>query len=750
MSQRCQKLVINQFESAHYSSHVVAATLVSFWLTLCQTNAQSRETAFGQVRITAVPAKVDRFALRAPSGEAPVLYCWAFHGMTITSSKLDSNGVPVRWEEHRLAAPVDDFVVVDFPFEHKLVGVGVDRVNRSLSFYTNLSTDTLTPASVLALPLAPTGIAFGDLNGDKKTDVIVYDRETPGAIPCLGLGNDKFRVGKTIAPDNAIGNLKLVHLNNDGLLDIVFYDWVRSELHFLYGVGQGKFLDQANIMIDGDVRDLAVTSLTEGENLDIVLACRRPAKLEILKGDGLGDFKLSQRISQRESFLTMRVEDINGDGNADIIGVDGSSAIHAYLNAGDDTFDEHLDFACGRDVTQFELYEDGGTGIMGATMLDRGNQHVVSFANGLRASLLRDSVTLSVSARPRGVTVADVNGDGTLDVLVVSGGSNSISFYFNGNGGMMGQVAYGLPANAHDVVFHSLIDSTARMLISYPESKQLSVFSLDEKDRVATNATIGTERPVELLYWYGMRGPSINFYTFTPPTASTSAAMTLFQEIGAHQFVEQNFRLLPANTLLGAGVGHINNDQRPDVAYVYRINASGKAELAVSLADSLLTYKQKTFSLELPDKNITRSYVWIVDPSRKGHPDIFLLNAGQSPLLERLRWLKENTYGRPDTLVRDLRIADSEQLRFVDVDGDGIMDIVVNDQDRAEIGWFRANRGTYDPFRRLCSVPVRSHYALGDLNGDGVPDLAVTLTDSGLLRMYDGKELIRKSLEKSR
>ena len=77
-------------------------------------------------------------------------------------------------------------------------------------------------------------------------------------------------------------------------------------------------------------------------------------------------------------------------------------------------------------------------------------------------------------------------------------------------------------------------------------------------------------------------------------------------------------------------------------------------------------------------------------------------------------------------------------------------DIVINDHDKGEVGWMRAKGGTYEPFRRLCSVPTRSHYAMGDLNGDGIPDLAVTLSDSGILRIYDGKALVRKSLEKSR
>ncbi len=741
----------NQPESAHYSSHFVAATLVSFWLTLCQTSAQSRETAFGQVRISAIPSKVDHFVLSTKAGERTVLFCWSVRGSTVTSATVDSAGMPGQWMDHYLGTPIDDFMVVGFPPDHKRVGVGINRVDRSLSFYGNLAADTFRAVSTVQLPVVPGKVVFGDLNGDKRMDFLVFDRETPGAIPYFGMGNEKFRPGKILAPDNAIGGLKLVHLNNDSLLDIVFYDWVRSELHFLYGVGQGKFLDQATSTVDGEVGDLMVSPLSTNGNLDILLACRRPSKLEILAGNGLGDFKVSERIPLKAPFISFTVNDVNGDGYRDIVGVDGSSVLHTFLNAGDNTFDEHLDYFAGKDVRQFALYEEGQSGLTGALVLDRSTQQLVAFSNGQQGAHIADSVDLSTGVRPRGVSIADINGDGEKDVTVVTGGSNSIAFYFNGGrSGIFGQVAYALQAGAHDVVFHSLVDSTARLLISYPDSKQLSLFSLDEKERASTNATIGTDRAVELLYWNGLRKPAIDFYTFSPPSASVPASMTLFEEIGSHQFIEQSFRLLPSNTLLGAGVGRINSDSLPDVAYVYRNNLTSKYELAVSLADSSFTYKQKTFSLELGDKNITRSYVWVVDLDRRGRPDIVLLTVGTTPLLERLRWLKESAFSRPDTLANNLHIVDNTQVKFVDVDGDGVIDIVINDSDKGEIGWMRAKGVTYEPFRELCSLPARSHYALGDVNGDGIPDLAVTLSESGILRIFDGKALVRKSLEKSR
>jgi|GEM_PF-964802 len=751
MMPRCQKLVTNRLESSSYSSHFFAATLVSFWLTLCQTNAQSRETAFGQIRTSVVPSRVDRFALDAKSGEHPLLVFWSQRGSVITTATLDSLGIPRDWMDHYLRTPIDDFAVADFSLERKRVGVGIDKVDHLLSFYANVAADTLRAMSVVRLPVTPAGIVFGDLNGDKKTDFVVFDRESPGAFPYFGLGNERFRQGKLLAPDNSIGGMKLVHLNNDSLIDIVFYDWVRSEVHLLYGVGQGKFLDQASFAIEGEVRDFVVSPLTLKGNLDIILACRQPSKVEILQGDGLGDFKVSQRIALKEPLVSFEVDDVNNDGYQDIVGIDGSSVLHVLLNGGDNTFDDRLDFVSGRDVGQFVLHRASRQGLADAFLLDRASQQFVTLSNGQHATRLTDSLDLSAGLRPRGVAIADLNGDGANDVTVVTGGSNSISFYFNdGGSGFLGQRGYSLPASPHDVAVHSFEDSVARILISYPESKQVSLFTLDEREHTSTNATIGTERSVEFLYWNGLRKPAIDFFSFSPPLSSAPASLALFQEIGSHQFIEQSFRLLPSNTLLGAGVGKINNDAIPDVAFVYRNNSSGKSELAVSLGDSVNTYKQKAFSVELADRNFARSYVWVVDLDRKGHSDIMILQTGPAPVLLRMRWVRDNTFSRPDTIAVGLRIVDGSQLQFSDLDRDGLIDIVLSSVEEGAIGWLRARRSSFDAFRPLCSVPIRSHFAVGELNGDGVPDLAVTLSDSGVLRIYDGKSLIRKSLESIR
>jgi hypothetical protein len=470
--------------------------------------------------------------------------------------------------------------------------------------------------------------------------------------------------------------------------------------------------------------------------------------VEILEGNGMGDFKPGYRISLKEPLTSMFLTDVNGDGSKDIVGLDAASMLRVYLNGGDNTFDDRLDFTGSRGIAEMAVANSAETGVLDAVLFDKDLDKLVLLTNAVHRSELIDSLDFSTGARPRGVVIADINGDGANDILVATAGSSSLSLYFNRPRlGLMGQTAYVLPASAHDVAFHSLRDSIARILISYPESKQLSLFSLDLRERSGTNATIGTERSVEFLYWNGVRKPAVDFFCFGPSVAATPASLTLFQEIESHQFVERNFTLSPNNTLLGAGVGRMNRDSIPDVAFVYRNNTTGKYQLAISLGDSVYSFRQKTDLVELPQKNLTRSYIWLVDLDYDGRQDILMLNDGPVSVLERVRHLREAFYTPIDTIALDIQISDWAQVQFCDLDGDGNIDIIVNDANKGQIGWFRGSGRTFEPFQTLCSIPRRSHFALGDLNNDGTPDLAVTFGDQGILRIYSGKPLLRRERE---
>jgi hypothetical protein len=736
--------VINRLESAHYSSHFFAATLVSFWLTLCQSHAQSRETAFGQVRRSVLVGSVENFASGPGPGGEPRLYCWSRKSSLLVSAGFDSLGIPTNWTTQQLLSPVDEFTTEYLPSERKTVAAGIDRSSQQIFFYSNTTNDTLKPSTQITLPINPNRVVFGDLNNDRRPDFLVVDRSRPGAVPFFGLGNGNFKQGKLIAEDNAIADLTFAHLNNDGLVDIVCHDWVKSEIHLLYGIGQGKFLDQASFPVSGEVQSVHATNLRPGGELDIIVSYTLPARIEIFQGDGLGGFKSDHTVLLREPFTSLIVHDVNGDQYKDLVGIDGGSVVHTYINGGEALFEDRMDFVGGRGSMRIALTPGRQPGFPGVVTLDRLSSELVMMLNGADPAQLHDSVSFATPSRPRGVTIADVDRDGASDVALVSSGSSLLAVYLNDRqGALYGPTGYVLSSGAQDIKFHSSKDSLSRFLISYPDSRQVSVMALDVRGGTATNATISTGHASEFLYWQRDQAQGVSFFTFSTPGVSGGGLLAFFQELETHQFLERSFRLPAANPLLAADVGPLNGDEFPDVAFISRNSSAGRTELAVSWGDSTYSFRQKAIVFDLAEKSATLQHVWLGSARTFSSPQIFLYCLGATPVLERFRQAKGNTFERPDTIAVGLKIQERAHLRFADVDGDARTDIVVWDAASGSIGWLKATADSFEPFHALWRTPSRVFFDLGDLNGDRVLDLAVVLPDRGVLKIYDGATLLR-------
>ncbi len=85
------------------------------------------------------------------------------------------------------------------------------------------------------------GIAIGDVNGDKKPDIVVGSRSTT-AIVYLNQGGGTFAVKGTVGsvPLYPTNNVVLADINNDKKLDIVVPDGV-GNVYTFHGNGNGTF-----------------------------------------------------------------------------------------------------------------------------------------------------------------------------------------------------------------------------------------------------------------------------------------------------------------------------------------------------------------------------------------------------------------------------------------------------------------------------------------------------------------------------
>jgi Bacterial Ig-like domain (group 3)/FG-GAP-like repeat/Domain of unknown function DUF11/FG-GAP repeat len=230
--------------------------------------------------------------------------------------------------------------------------------------------------------LTPNSVAFGDFNGDGKTDLVTTNAGNGILSVLLGNGDGTFQP--------AVG----------------------------YGSGlwNASFVAVADFNADGKL-DLAVARPTNG--------------LVILIGNGDGSFQAPLSASSGES-QQIAVGDFDGDGNADLAYVNGSGLVFVSLGNGDGTFEPPLFFTVGSGaswVAVGDFNKDGNADLAVANT----SSNTISILLGNGNGTFQWSSTLNTLAAPSSITVADFNGDGYQDLAVGCGGGVSV-FSSVGNG----------------------------------------------------------------------------------------------------------------------------------------------------------------------------------------------------------------------------------------------------------------------------------------------------------------------------
>jgi hypothetical protein len=298
---------------------------------------------------------------------------------------------------------------------------------------------------------APLSVALADVNGDGKLDMVVAncgsnstcDTGTIGVL--LGNGDGTFQ---TAVSYNSGGyfpaSVALADVNGDGKLDIVVSnssadcgDCGDGAIGVLLGNGDGTF-QAATVYGSGGFGpgSLAVADVNQDGKPDVVVANECSAStcangvVGILLGNGDGTFQPATTYSSGgyEAF-GIAVADLTGDGNQDVIVANytGCPEINCYLGTvdvlagdGDGTFEPAVSYtSAGFPAVSVAAADLNGNGD-GILDLAVGNGNdTVGILIGTAGGVFFPAVgygpgDLDASS----LALADVNGDGKLDVLM--------------------------------------------------------------------------------------------------------------------------------------------------------------------------------------------------------------------------------------------------------------------------------------------------------------------------------------------
>jgi hypothetical protein len=278
-------------------------------------------------------------------------------------------------------------------------------------------------------------VAVGDVDGDGKPDIAVanFSNNTVGIL--LGNPDGTFQSVVTYDPGGKNPSaIAIADVNGDGKPDLVVGIW-SGGVCVMLGNGDGTFQPAVKYASGGvQVSNVAVADVNHDGKPDLIVA-NYGSVLGVLLGNGNGTFRRVVKYGGGgTSPWSVAVADVNGDGNPDLLVADlALNTVAVVLGNGDGTFKAAVTYGSGgAEATSIAVADVDGDGKPDLVVSNCGtsscpDEGSVAVLLGNGDGTFQPAVAYdSGGGVASGVAIADVDGDGKLDLLVANEFSNTV------------------------------------------------------------------------------------------------------------------------------------------------------------------------------------------------------------------------------------------------------------------------------------------------------------------------------------
>lgn len=580
--------------------------------------------------------------------------------------------------------------------------------------------ENLSAASSFATGAGPIRVRAGLFDADLLVDLVTLNNADLSFLK--GNGDGTFQVPQSIPLSGALLDLDVGLLNADDNLDLVVAQG--DSVAVLLGQGDGTFAANPSVAA-GSGRVARLIQADGDSDLDVV------TPTSLLLGNGDGTFQTATSLGADLQGTAIATQDLNDDGLADLVTVNNAlNIVSVRLAEGGGQFSAPRHYTTGDSPSTVAFSDLNGNGLPGLVISNAQGDALTVRENTGSASLIgaRQYFASGDGADvPSGLVSGQFNADTNLDLVVGQSLANAALLPGLGDG------QFGPPADlgvAGSRVAAALLNSDSLPDLAIASSpfggSRISVLisNGDGTFQAPTQLPAGDSDRIDdaLLAVSVNTGDDDHVDLVVANSGDGTVSVWPGDGTGAFQpAVTTAVGVAPT----GLAMADFDGDQIPDLAVANRGNLgnlNGSLSLALGVGDGSFQTPTTLFpgtsvqgvAAGLMDGNATQDLVIVIEQTQFSLDLLVLPGQG------------DGTFGAPRTAPAPDDFFPNGQLLLADADDDGDIDVAAAIND-SRVGIFE-NDGTGQLLaaRLADSGATPNTGVVGDFNGDGASDVAVT------------------------
>ena len=647
--------------------------------------------------------------------------------------------------------------------------------DNTISVYRNIASSGGINSGSFASPVTfatgntPYSVAIGDLDGDGKPDLAVtnfYGNTVSVLLNTSTIGSitsSSFATNVDFTTGNGPSSVAIGDLDGDGKPDLVTTNLLAGNLSIFLNtstigsITSSSFATPVNFAVGSYPNVVAIGDLDGDGKADLAVATNGRNSVSVFRNTSSIGSITSSSFAANVDFaiaggaFSVAIGDLDGDGKLDLaaasqtgtVSVLRNTATSGSITAG--SFDTHVDFTTGANPQLIAIGDLDGDGKPDLVVdnLDDGTVSILrntSTSGSIISSSFAAKVDFASGANPQSIAIGDLDGDGKPDLVIANPPTNTFSVLRN-----------------TDLVFPPTITSFSPTSAVTGTSVTITGTNF--------NTTTGNN-----IVFFGATGATVTAstatsVTVTVPAGATYAAITILNTAtGLAAYSVSNFTPVfsPVKTGISAydftakldftagaspysvAIGDLDGDGKPDLVFANYSDGTVSILRNTSLSGNL---NAGSFAAKVDfTTGAGPISVAIGDLDGDGKPDLVVSNDNSNSVS-----ILHNTISNGSIDVNsfaakvDFTTGSSPYtVAIADLDKDGRPDLAVTNGSDNSISILQnttAANGVIDANSFAGKVDfitgtLPTSVVIGDLDGDGKPDLAVTNDFSNTLSVF--------------